>query len=133
MSAYTRNCAADMVGNRTLLILVSVLAVCVALAATNPTRSQYSRFLEEELTQALQRTDSSTQQQQVMREILASQGKKVIESLTQANTRRRNYGLFSLYTTRLFQVEISVIGVGTRFIPLDSQDQLAKKFGQLML
>ena len=124
-----------MSDNRVLITLVGVLALCVALAATNPTRSQYGRFLEEELSKALQRMDPTvaSQQQQVMREILASQGKTVIESLTQTNTHRRNYGLFSLYTTRVFQVEISVVGIATHFIPLDSRDQLAKKIGQLML
>jgi hypothetical protein len=124
-----------MTGNRALIALVALLALCVALAATNPTRSQYGRFLEFEVTKALQRMDPSaaSDQQKIMREILASQGKKIIESLIQANTVRRNYGLFSLYTTRVFQVEISVVGVGTQFVPLDSRDELAKKLGQVIL
>jgi|KBSMisStandDraft_5_1062788.scaffolds.fasta_scaffold12254_3 hypothetical protein len=124
-----------MIGNRALTALVCLLALCVALAATNPTRSQYGRFLEVEVTKALQRMDPSvaSDQQKIMREILASQGKKIIESLIQANTIRRNYGLFSVYTTRVFQVEISVVGVCTQFIPLDSRDELVQKLGRLIL
>ena len=64
---------------------------------------------------------------------LTTQGKKVIDSLTRSNTVRRDYGLFSVFTTRVFQVEIAVVGVGTQFIPLDSQDELIKKLGRLML
>ncbi|WP_447986969.1 DUF4359 domain-containing protein [Nitrospira sp. Nam74] len=121
--------------NRALIVLVGLLGVCVALAATNPTSSQYGRFLETQLTQALARMnpDEGTSQQRIMRDILATQGKKVIESLIRSNTARRDYGLFSVFTTRVKQVEVVVIGVGTQFIPLESQEDLIKKLGRLML
>lgn len=123
------------ISNTVLVILVTVLAVCVTLAATNPTMAQYGRFLETQLSNALARmnADDANSQHQVMRDILMSQGKKVIESLTRSNTVRRDYGLFSVFTTRVFQVEIAVVGIGTRFIPLDSQEELIKKLGRLML
>jgi len=123
------------ISNTVLAVLVSLLTVCVALAATNPATDQYGRFLETQLTKALARMNSenASSQQKVMRDILTTQGKKVIDSLTRSNTVRRDYGLFSVFTTRVFQVEIAMVGVGTQFIPLDSQDELIKKLGRLML
>ena len=123
------------ISNTVLVILVSLLTVCVTLAATNPTTDQYGRFLETQLTNALARMNSEdvSSQHKVMRDILTTQGKKVIDSLTRSNTVRRDYGLFSVFTTRVFQVEIAVVGVGTQFIPLDSQEELIKKLGRLML
>ena len=123
------------ISNTVLVILVSLLAVCVTLAATNPTTDQYGRFLETQLANALARMkpEDANSQQKIMRDILATQGKKVIDSLTRSNTVRRDYGLFSVFTTRVFQVEIAVVGVGTQFIPLDNQEVLIKKLGRLML
>ena len=121
--------------NRLLFVLVALLGVCVALAATNPTTTQYGRFLETQVTAALQRMDLSegSSQQQIMRQILTSQGRKTIESLIRSNTERRNFGLFSIFTTRVFQVEVVVVGVGAHFIPLERQEELIKKLGRLML
>ncbi len=123
------------ISNRVLIVLVGLLSVCVALAATNPTSTQYGRFLDTQLTKALQRMnpEEATSQQKIMRDILTTQGKKVIDSLIRSNTARRDYGLFSVFTTRVLQVEVVVIGVGTQFIPLDSQEDLIKKLGRLML
>jgi hypothetical protein len=123
------------ISNAVLVVLVSLLTLCVALAATNPTMTQYGRFLDTQLTKALRRmnAEEANSQQKIMRDILTTQGKKVIDSLTRSNTVRRDYGLFSVFTTRVFQVEIAVVGVGTQFIPLDSQDELIKKLGRLML
>jgi hypothetical protein len=123
------------ISNRVLIVFVSLLTLCVALAATNPTMTQYGRFLDTQLTKALARMnpEEANSQQKIMRDILATQGKKVIDSLTRSNTVRRDYGLFSIFTTRVFQVEVAVVGVGTQFIPLDSQEELIKKLGRLML
>jgi len=123
------------ISNTVLTTLVGLLAVCVALAATNPTADQYGRFLDTQLSNALARMkpEDAGSQQKVMRDILTTQGKKVIDSLVRSNTARRDYGLFSIFTTRVFQVEIAVVGVGTQFIPLDSQEELIKKLGRLML
>ena len=123
------------ISNTVLVVLVSLLTLCVALAATNPTMTQYGRFLDTQLTKALARMnpEEANSQQKIMRDILTTQGKKVIDSLTRSNTVRRDYGLFSVFTTRVFQVEVAVVGVGAQFIPLDSQDELIKKLGRLML
>jgi len=121
--------------NTVLVVLVSLLTLCVALAATNPTMTQYGRFLDTQLTKALARMnpEEANSQQKIMRDILTTQGKKVIDSLTRSNTVRRDYGLFSIFTTRVFQVEVAVVGVAAHFIPLDSQEELIKKLGRLML
>jgi len=97
--------------------------------------TQYGRFLDTQLTKALARMnpEEANSQQKIMRDILTTQGKKVIDSLTRSNTVRRDYGLFSIFTTRVFQVEVAVVGVGAHFIPLDSQEELIKKLGRLML
>ena len=123
------------ISNAVLIVLVILLGLCVALAATNPTSTQYGRFLETQLTKALARMnpEEATSQQKIMRDILMTQGKKVIDSLIRSNTARRDYGLFSVFTTRVLQVEVVVIGIGTQFIPLDSQEDLIKKLGRLML
>jgi hypothetical protein len=123
------------ISNAILIALVILLGLCVALAATNPTSTQYGRFLETQLTKALARMnpEEATSQQKIMRDILMTQGKKVIDSLIRSNTARRDYGLFSVFTTRVLQVEVVVIGIGTQFIPLDSQEDLIKKLGRLML
>jgi hypothetical protein len=123
------------ISNRVLIVFVSLLTLCVALAATNPTMTQYGRFLDTQLTKALARMnpEEANSQQKIMRDILMTQGKKVIDSLTRSNTVRRDYGLFSIFTTRVFQVEVAVVGVGAHFIPLDSQEELIKKLGRLML
>ena len=123
------------ISNTVLVVLVSLLTLCVALAATNPTMTQYGRFLDTQLTKALARMnpEDANSQQKIMRDILTTQGKKVIDSLTRSNTVRRDYGLFSIFTTRVFQVEVAVVGVGAQFIPLDSQEELIKKLGRLML
>ena len=123
------------ISNTILVVLVSLLTLCVALAVTNPTMTQYGRFLDTQLTKALARMnpEEANSQQKIMRDILTTQGKKVIDSLTRSNTVRRDYGLFSIFTTRVFQVEVAVVGVGAHFIPLDSQDELIKKLGRLML
>lgn len=123
------------ISNTVLVVFVSLLTVSVTLTVTNPTTAQYGRFLETELAKALARMspDGATSQQKIMRDILTTQGKKVIDSLTRSNTVRRDYGLFSIFTTRVFQVEVVVVGIGTQFIPLESQENLIKKLGRLML
>ena len=120
---------------RLLVILVLLLSVCVALAATNPGTADYGAFLQGALSQALQRMDHSepTNQRAIIRNLLTAQGQRVIESLIRSHTVRRNYGLFSIFETYAFDVRVVVIGVGTQFFPVDGQDEIAKKLGQLAL
>ena len=120
--------------NRLLLMLVLLLAVCVALAATNPTTRDYGTFLQASLSQALERMDRSepTNQRKIIRDLLTAQGTRVIESLIRSNTVRRNYGLFSIFETHAFDVRVVVVGVGRHFFPAEGQEEIAKKLGQLV-
>ena len=120
--------------NRLLLMLVLLLAVCVALAATNPTTRDYGTFLQASLSQALERMDRSepTNQRKIIRDLLTAQGARVIESLIRSNTVRRNYGLFSIFETHAFDVRVVVVGVGRHFFPAEGQEEIAKKLGQLV-
>ncbi len=121
--------------NRLLLIIVLSLAVCVVLAASNPTTRDYGTFLQTSLSEALQRMDQRepTNQHKIIRDLLTAQGKRTIESLIRSNTVRRNYGLFSIFETHAFDVRVVVVGVGKHFFPIDGQEEIAKKLGQLVL
>src|SRR5687767_8029020 len=105
--------------NRALLIIVVFLGVCVALAASNRTMPDYGLCLQTALSQALQRMDQTepANQRKIIRDLLTTQGKRVIESLIRSNTVRRNYGLFSVFETHAFDVRVVVVGVGMNFFP----------------
>lgn len=120
--------------NRVLLSIVMLLGICVALAATNPTTPDYGKFLEAALSRALDRMDQEepAPQRKVIQDLLISQGKRVIESVVRSNTVRRNYGLFSIFETRVFD-GVVVLGVGMTFIPIDGQEDIEKKLGRLVL
>lgn len=114
--------------NRTLLGIVIALGIGVALAATNPTTSDYGKFLEAVLNRALDRMDQMqpASQRKVVQGLLMSQGRQMIESVIRSNTVRRNYGLFSIFETRVFDVRLVVLGVGMTFVPIDGQEAIEK-------
>lgn len=121
--------------NRSLIILVIILSVLVALAGTNPTTIDYGVFLQAELSRALERSNAaeSSHERRMIRDLMTAQGKRVIESLIHTHTVRHNYGLFSIFETRAFDVRLVVIGAGKRFVPVEGQEEIAKKLGQLIL
>jgi hypothetical protein len=118
-----------------LIALVVLLSVAVALAATNPTTHQYATFLETSLVRALDQMEGQETQREreVIRQLLRSQGKQVIESLTRSNTIRRSYGFFSIFETRALDVRVEVLGIGGMFFPLGDEEDLTRKLGQLVL
>jgi hypothetical protein len=123
-----------MNANTILGSLVVVLGLCVALAGTNPTSADYCAFLEASLKQALEQMQAEPEhQREVIRYLLAEQGKKIIGSVIRANTIRRNYGLFSIFETQAFDVRVVVVGVGRQFIPVDGQEEIVRKLGRLVL
>ncbi|MBI4400297.1 MAG: DUF4359 domain-containing protein [Nitrospirae bacterium] len=121
--------------NTGLVVLVAGLGICVALAATNPTTQEYGAFLESLLGTALEQTDpaDSAHERNLIRNLLKSQGKTVIESVIRPNTRRRNYGLFSIFETRAFDVHVVIVGVGGVFVPVDGVEDATRKLGQIVL
>jgi hypothetical protein len=121
-----------------LVTLILLLGIAVVLAGTNPTTQQYQAFLESSLTRALERNgednlQETSREKQMLRELIRSQGKKVIQSVTRSNTIRHNYGLFSIFETTALGVRVQVIGVGTQFVPLEDEQEIVKKLGQLIL
>jgi hypothetical protein len=114
--------------NRILIGIVIGLSLCISLAALNPTREQYAQFLEESLEKALERIEEQPgEQQKALHGVLKAHGKKIIESVVASRTIRRNYGLLSIYETRVRDVDVRVVGVAGVFIPLERQDDVVIK------
>jgi hypothetical protein len=122
-----------------LLVLVGLLATAVGLAASNPTTEQYTAFLEASLTRALNQmaqadtAGETTPDRKLIRDLLKSQGTKVIRSLTRSNTVRRNFGLFSIFETSALGVQVQVLGIARQFVPLEDEKELLRKIGQLIM
>ena len=121
-----------------LMALVILLGMAVFFAATNPTTEQYGAFLESSLAQALERMgeddiQETAQQRQLIRDLLKSQGKQVIQAVTRSNTVRHNYGFFSIFETNALGVRIEVVGVAHRFFPREDEKEIASKLGRLIM
>ncbi len=125
--------AADM-NNASLAILTVVLGICVALALTNPTPQDYGAFLQAKLGLAVAQMDQSLSEQErtLLRELYATQGKRLIELVLQKYTQRRSFGLFSLYESRVLEQKIVVVGVAAQFIPIKGVEEVTLKLGQLV-
>jgi hypothetical protein len=121
-------------GTRPLIVIVIILGVCVALAATNPTKLDYGQFLEGELHQALDQVDAGRfADARLIRQFLKSQGPGFIQAVVSHNTLRHNYGLFSLFETRILGERLSILGVGSRFVPLTDREHLSRLLGRAKL
>ncbi|MGH7259663.1 MAG: DUF4359 domain-containing protein [Nitrospiraceae bacterium] len=120
--------------NTSLAILAVVLGICVALALTNPTSQDYGAFLQTKLGLAVAQMDQSLsgQERTLFHELYATQGKKLIELVLQKHTQRRNFGLFSLYESRVLEQRIVVVGVAAQFIPVEGVEEVTLKLGQLV-
>ncbi|HEX9742053.1 MAG TPA: DUF4359 domain-containing protein [Nitrospiraceae bacterium] len=120
--------------NRSLAVVVVLLGLSVALTSTNPTSQDYGAFLQAQLGQAVGRMDQSLsgQERTLIHSLYATQGPKLIELVLQKHTRRRNFGLFSLFESHVLEQKIVVVGVATRFVPLEGVDEATMKLGQLV-
>ena len=118
-----------------LAVVVVLLGVCVWLAATNPTTDDYGVFLEVMLGEALDRMEQadSPREHAEIRDLLRSQGKQIIKSVVRPNTIRHNYGLFSIFETRVLEFRLEVVGLSNHFFPGEDVEDLSRKLGQLML
>ena len=116
-----------------MILLGVVLAVMVALAATNPSKREYRMFLQSLLAQALQHMDSQAEarEQGFIRELLRLRGQQVIDFLVSSKTSRRNFGLFSMFETTALDVQLVVVGVGPWFYPISGDQEIMRKVGQL--
>lgn len=116
-----------------LLIIVAILSAGVVLALTNPTMEDYLAFVERELGRTLDRMDhaSSDREKAFIRELLRTNGKKLIEGTVRPNTVRRNWGVASRFETDVLDVRMVVLGVGGRFIPIKGVEEATLRVGRL--
>jgi len=122
------------VSNTNLAVLAGVLGICVALALTNPTSQEYGTFLQTQLGLAVARMDQSLSEQEraMMRSLYATQGTKLIGLVLQKYTQRRNFGFFCLFESRVLEQKVVVLGVASRFIPVEGVEEATLKLGQLV-
>lgn len=116
-----------------LMIVVAMLAGAVALALSNPSMNDYLQFVERELDKAMSRmnTATSTREQQFIRQVFASQSKKILQEVVLPHTRRQNWGLASRYETTVMDTRVVVLGVAGRFIPIEGVEEATVKIGRL--
>jgi hypothetical protein len=116
-----------------LSVVVVALAVAIGLAWSNPTMDDYLRFVERELSKAIDRMDQGTptREQQFIRQVFRSQSRKLLESVVRPNTTRHNWGLLSQYETQVVDTKVIVIGFGGRFVPLQGVEEATLKIGRM--
>lgn len=116
-----------------LLFVVAMLISAIGLALSNPTMDDYLRFVEQELGRALDRMDQSmpSREQQLIRQVLRTQSKMLLESVVRPHTTRQNWGLFSRYDTQVKDTQVVVLGIGKRFIPLKGVEEATLKIGRM--
>lgn len=116
-----------------LAIIVVLLAASVGLAWSNPSMTDYLQFVERELNKAMSRTNTaaSTREQQFIRQVFASQSQKILQDVVLPHTRRKNFGLASLYNTTVMETNVVVLGVAGQFIPLQGVEEATIKIGRL--
>lgn len=116
-----------------LSVIVVALAVAVGLALSNPTMDDYLRFVEQELSKAIDQMDRGTpdREQEFIRRLFQSQSRKLLESIVRPNTARQNWGIASRYETQLADTKVIVLGLGGRFIPLQGVEEATLKIGRM--
>jgi len=117
-----------------LSVVVGALVVAVGLALSNPTMDDYVRFVEQELSNAMDRMDqaTSTREQQFIRQVFRSQSKKLLEAVVRPNTTRRNWGVLSYFETHVADTTVVVLGLGGQFIPLRGVEEATIKIGRMV-
>jgi hypothetical protein len=116
-----------------LALLSALLMVAVGLALSNPTTEDYLRFVEQELGRALDRMDKNTpsRERQLIRQVLKTQSKSLLESVVRPHTIRRSFGLFSKYETEVMSANVVVIGIAGKFIPIKGLEEATIKIGRM--
>ena len=116
-----------------LILLVCSLMVAVALAASNPTMDEYIRFVEVRLAAEIEKMDQggSRAERDLIKGIFRAKGIHLVEGVVRPNTKRRNWGLLSLFETRVLGEQVLVLGVAEQFIPLRGVDEATLKVGRL--
>lgn len=120
--------------NASLVVVVVLLGLCVALALTNPTTQEYGAFLQAQLALAVEQMDRTlpAQERDLLRGIYAANGGQLVELVLRQYTRRRNFGLFSLFESTVLEQKVVVVGVAAGFIPIEGVEEAVLKLGQLV-
>jgi hypothetical protein len=115
-----------------LSLVVTVLAVSVVLALTNPTMDQYLGFVQAELTKAMDRMDQSIPEREgsVVRDIFRRHSQELLNSMVRPHTMRQNWGVLSRFETTVLGTRVVVIGIGNRFIPVEGVDEAILTLGR---
>lgn len=74
----------------------------------------------------------SEQERALMRGLYETQGPKLIDLVLQKYTQRRNFGLFSLFESRVLEQKVVVVGVAYMFLPVEGVDEATVKLGRLV-
>jgi len=116
-----------------LSLLVVVLGLAIGLALTNPVMDDYLRFVEVELGKALDRSGEAKgdRDMSMVRSIYRSHSHELVRSFVRPRTTHRNWGLVSIYESKLFETEIIVLGISGRFIPLKGIDEAILRLGRM--
>ena len=116
-----------------LSVVVVALACAIVLVLSNPTMEDYLRFVEQELSKAIDRMDrgTPTREQQFIRHVFQSQSRRLLESIVRPNTARQNWGIASRYETKVADTKVIVLGLGGRFIPLQGVEEATLKIGRM--
>lgn len=102
---------------RPLILLVVLL---VLLAVTNPDRHDFKKFVEDRLNKAYSESASAER----LGEKLGLQTSRLASSVVDGMTEHKNFLLFSLFEIPLVEKEYKYLGIGTIFIPLQSEQPL---------
>jgi Domain of unknown function (DUF4359) len=115
-----------------LSLVVTALAMSVALALTNPTTDQYLGFVQAELTKAVDRMDQSTPEREgtVVRNIFRRHSQELLNSMVRPHTIRQNWGVLSRFETTVLDTRVVVIGIGNQFIPVEGVDEAILTLGR---
>jgi hypothetical protein len=115
-----------------LSLVVTALAVSVALALTNPTTDQYLGFVQAELAKAMDRMDQSTPEREgtVVRNIFRRHSQELLNSMVRPHTMRQNWGVLSRFETTVLGTRVVVIGIGNQFIPVEGVDEAILTLGR---
>jgi len=115
-----------------LSLVVTVLAVTVVLALTNPTMDQYLSFVQAELSKAMDRMDQSIPEREetVVRNIFRRHSQELLNSVVRPHTIRKNWGVLSWFETTVRGTRVVVIGIGNRFIPVEGVDEAILTLGR---
>jgi hypothetical protein len=113
-------------------LVVTALAVSVALALTNPTTDQYLGFVQAELAKALDQMDQSTPEREgaVVRNIFRRHSQELLNSMVRPHTMRQNWGVLSRFETTVMGNRVVVIGIGNQFIPVEGVDEAILTLGR---